>query len=165
MIRLDRDGNKRGGGLALYINDTLEFECMPEHLNHSNKDLEMLTVLVKPTHQKNFLISLIYIPPSADKIQAINIIESTNFVDKRHMRSVRIIAGDFNMDATGANKRQEESSLIKSLEGKLQLVQLIKKPTRVTLKNYSLIDLLFLSLSDTKNVLESDSWSTILVII
>lgn len=130
---------------------------MPDHLNYSDKDVEMLTVLVKPPHQRNFLISLVYIPPSADKTRAIGVIESLDFSDKRYRKAVRIIAGDFNMDAAGSSKRQRENALIKSVEGKLHLSQLIKKPTRITTTNSSLIDLLFLSIPDLNNVLKSES--------
>lgn len=157
LIRLDRKGDKRGGGLLIYINNTLDYECTPDCLNHSSKDIELLTVLIKPMHQKNFLVSLIYIPPSADKTLAIETLESLSFPDKKYERAVRIIAGDFNMDASGINNRHKESALIKSLEGKLKITQLIKKPTRVTTKNSSLIDLLFISVSNISNVMKSDS--------
>lgn len=63
LVRLDRMGGKRGGGLVLYINNVFNFECLPDKFNYSDPDLEMLTVLVKPPNQKNFLLSLIYVPP------------------------------------------------------------------------------------------------------
>lgn len=48
IVRSDRVLNKRGGGLVMYIHDTLEFERQPSHFNHSDKNLELLTVLLKP---------------------------------------------------------------------------------------------------------------------
>lgn len=63
LLRSDRKGNKRGGGLILYINDNLEFESLPDHLNFSNQDLEMLSVLIKPSHQKDFFYIFSLYPP------------------------------------------------------------------------------------------------------
>lgn len=84
-------------------------------------------------------------------------IKSLDLKEKKFQKAAGIIAGDFNLDAAGSSSRQKDGELLKSLEGKLHLDQLIRKPTRVTVKKSSLIDLLFLSINDIKNVFESDS--------
>lgn len=68
LVRLDRSYQKRGGGLICYINSSYDFERVQEENNHSSPDLEMLSVLIKPHNQRKFLVTTIYIPPTAKKI-------------------------------------------------------------------------------------------------
>lgn len=99
LVRLDRAYQKRGGGLMCYVNSNYDFENVQDECNHSSTDLEMLSVLVKPHHQRNFLVITIYIPPTAKKSHALNIVETNltrlinNYGDKLHL----IIGGDFNI--------------------------------------------------------------------
>lgn len=158
IVRLDRSVNKRGGGLLIYLHDALDFERLPMEFNHSDKNLELLTILLKPKNQINFLVSLVYIPPAADRNVALDIISSLDFSGiKDYRKAVRIIAGDFNMEYRGGKKRNMDCQLLKTFESRLGLTQLINKPTRILKESASLIDLIFTSNTAVSNISESAS--------
>lgn len=150
-VRLDRRTGKRGGGLIFYVNNTIKYDQVSDDLNSSDINLEMLTILIKPDHQRNFLVSLVYIPPSADKSLAIEQIKSTNKVIDG-TSSLRLIAGDFNMDYSAKTRRATENVLLRDLERSLGLTQMISSPTRVTTSTASIIDLIFFSTTHTDNI-------------
>lgn len=131
IVRHDRERGKRGGGLIFYIHNTINFERVSDDLNSSNSDLEMLTILVKPEHQRNFLVSLVYIPPSANKPLAIEGIKALS-LPTNDTPPLRLIAGDFNMEYLVTTKRTTESALLRNLERALGLTQMVKKATTVT---------------------------------
>lgn len=131
IVRHDRERGKRGGGLIFYIHNTINFERVSDDLNSSNSDLEMLTILVKPEHQRNFLVSLVYIPPSANKPLAIEGIKALS-LPTNDTPPLRLIAGDFNMEYLVTTKRTTESALLRNLERALGLTQMVKKATAVT---------------------------------
>lgn len=150
IVRQDRNTGKRGGGLILYIHNLIEFDLLSD-LNVLSHDLEMLTILIKLDHQRNFLVSLVYVPPSANKPLAIEIIKTT-MLDPCNNPPLRLVAGDYNMEYMENKKRNSEGVLLRSLEHALGLSQLVRQPTRVTTKSSSLIDLLFFSTSGTLNI-------------
>lgn len=63
----DRKQPKRGGGLLLYINDAIDYQPLWENLSSSDPDLEVLTAHITLPKQSNFLVSIVFIPPLADK--------------------------------------------------------------------------------------------------
>lgn len=137
----------------MYIHDNLEFERLPSDFNSSDKNLELLTILLKPKNQTNFIVSLVYIPPTADKEISINTITALDFSTKKiHRNAVRIVAGDFNMDFKAGNKRHKDCQLLKNFEQKVGMTQLIKERTRVSKNTASLIDLIFISNAEARNV-------------
>lgn len=117
----------------------------------------MLSILIKPAKQKNFLVSLVYIPPSSRKEIAVEKIISLKVVGTSLRNAVRLIGGDFNMEAALSGKREKERALLNSIECKLNLKQLIKKPTRITSKVSSLIGLIFISTAEINMVQNCDS--------
>lgn len=101
----------------MYIHNSLEFEQLPDQCHHSDKDLELLTVLVKLNNQRNFLVSLIYIAPTAENETSINLIKALDYPNKKAYRNaVRIIAGDFNMDYLSDKRQINEGQQLKCLE-------------------------------------------------
>lgn len=143
LVRYDRKQPKRGGGILFYINDAVDYQIPPANdMCLSDADLEVLTIIVKLPNQLDFVVSLVYIPPTADKSAALSKLKSTFELNTSH-KFIRIVAGDFNMDYSGRNKRSSEKSLLLDFERSTNLAQIIKTPTRVTNKTASLIDLIF----------------------
>lgn len=142
LVRHDRKLPKRGGGLLLYINDAASFELLPPDMSHSDIHLEALSINVILPKQTNFLVTLVYLPPSADKVNALSKLKQINTLASRY-KSIRILAGDFNMDLSGTNKRQKDKTLLLDFQRSVNLVQTIRKPTRITNNSSSLIDLIF----------------------
>jgi hypothetical protein len=136
LFRKDRK-QKRGGGVAIYIRDSLTF------LDRSQKitgyDIEMVLVeIVSNNYDSNLLVATLYRPPDAKSDYFDTIIDCLDscLSDDKDF----IILGDINynykIDETLA---KNPINLIENLFG---LSQLITKPTRVTNKSSSLIDVI-----------------------
>lgn len=144
LVRHDRKLSKRGGGLLLYINTAVDFTPMPENLSCSDGSLEALTTTVVLPKQRNFIITLVYIPPSADKTVALTKLKQINNLISLN-DAARVIAGDFNMDFSGNNKRHKDKAMLIDFQRSTNLAQTITLPTRTTNKTSSVIDLIFVS--------------------
>lgn len=150
IYRLERRTGKRGGGLVIYINKTVRSEVLEQDepsSTYSTSDIEMLTVLIKPEKQRNIILTVVYIPPSANKKVAVQELaarlERLNIKNKIY----QLVGGDFNIDS-GPKSSKNDSNLIKLFESKLNLKQLITIPTRTTVKSASIIDLIYVSDSE-----------------
>lgn len=102
MIRQDRNHltGKRGGGLCLYVKDSLTVENLD--LNVNNHNLELLGIKIVQPNQKDLIILLVYRPPTGeidyfcDKLKEI--------VQSLPNKDELIIMGDFNVDYLGKKK-------------------------------------------------------------
>lgn len=141
IIRLDRL-HKRGGGVALYLNNLYAYETMSDELNVSNEDVEVLTIKVFRRYQNDLYISVVYLPPKANMKNAIyclNKIAEAVTGDKRDW----ILSGDLNIDF---KKSTPNYRLINNFADRYTLTQLITKATRVTKNSATIIDHIYTSL-------------------
>lgn len=104
IIRSDRtqaDSNKiKGGGLALYVNDSWCNNMSIKH-QHCSPDVEVLCVNLRPIYLPreftNIFISLVYIPPNGNKEIAAEYVRNTeNNLANEKPDSLQIILGDIN---------------------------------------------------------------------
>ena len=99
-IRKDRL-HGRGGGLLMYISDYLTFKPRND-LSFLSETAESLCVEVDIPRAKNFIVCVVYRPPSSDVVRFLDDLESlmsiVNFSDK----SVCVM-GDFNIDLLSNN--------------------------------------------------------------
>lgn len=145
IVRADRKSKKRGGGLLWYINSNIDYETVNDDLNCSNGDIELLTVIVKPHKQRRFILSLTYLPPSGNRLNAFNKLEDTCMALEDD-NCYRVIGGDFNMEyGTGKSNSRNNQLIFSRFEAAFNLTQVITKPTRSTMKCKSIIDLIFTS--------------------
>ncbi len=128
--RKDRTSSK-GGGVVIYIK---------EHFRCSNLDLSMnlecvgLNVTLSPN--MNFNIVVLYNPPSHGKDFCNELNSLLSACDKCYEC---ILLGDFNINWMV----KSEKSKLKPLMEKFKYKQLVDKPTRITRKSGTLIDLIF----------------------
>ena len=151
-LRQDRDpslplNKKRGGGILVYVTSKLapyvtEFTKM----NTGTADLESLWLLLDPPNQKKILVGTVYRPSDGKVSIAIdslnNILSSFGAIE---VSAELIILGDFNIDYK--KTQSPEYKHLKEFERDFQLKQYIKKPTRITHKVKSTIDLIFSNLN------------------
>ena len=136
---------KKGGGICLYIKNTIPFETEWEgKVNCNNPNLEMLTVKLTIHNLRPFFVSAIYRPPSGSLLSfkqhmydLLNVITLSWKVDV-------FIGGDFNIDY---NRNNDNRKILREIEGTFGLAQLITKKTR-PLYNNSTIDLIFVNNPD-----------------
>ena len=103
LVRFDRseESNKsRGGGLAIYINEQwCSNICVKNEL--CTPDIEVLSLSLRPYYLPreftNIFLTLVYIPPDANKENAINILQqTTNRLSNNKPDALHIIMGDVN---------------------------------------------------------------------
>jgi hypothetical protein len=119
-FRCDRDDGRRGGGVCVYVNNCLQ--C--EDISHSYcvpAGIESVAVIMS---SMQILLVVIYIPPNVTVTQheAVNdyLVELFDSTSSSSPDLKLIVAGDLNQFPT------------KTLEGHLDLVQIIETPTRGT---------------------------------
>lgn len=102
LWRADREGTSKhhGGGVCAYVNERW---CKNVTIKDSkcNENIELLTIACRPFYlprEFNIVyITVVYIPPSADKTAAREtLLDSIHRSENAHPGSVRIILGDFN---------------------------------------------------------------------
>lgn len=134
LVRKDR--NRYGGGVVLYIRDSIPFserkDLVPDHL-------EMLCVEVSRPYNKSFLISTWYRPPNSDN----DIFDKyDSFLCKCDSENKELmVVGDLNCDVAKASPDLHTRRL-QFLCSLYQCDQLINEPTRVTQTSATLIDLI-----------------------
>lgn len=141
IIRLDRV-HKRGGGVALYLNNRYTYEVVNDELNVMNDDAEILTIKVNREYQNDLYITVTYLPPKANVKRAVGFLNKIADVvsgDKQEW----VMCGDLNIDF---KKNTPNYRLLTNFAEKYTLTQLITNATRVTKNSATIIDHIYTSL-------------------
>ena len=134
-----RDRNRHGGGVAMYIRNSLTFI---RRNDLETDDIESIWIEMKCKQRQPVIIGSIYRPPSSpidfiDKLG--DIIDNISCECKE-----TIVTGDFNYDVSGDDSSGASNPVI-SCFNLFQMLQLIHDPTRVSEFTNSTIDLIFTS--------------------
>ena len=151
LARHDRghNRNKKGGGVCIYIRDTIPFISVDEHNGLNDQHLEFVLVKLKPHMQKPINLFGIYRPPDGTQKECVaRLTLMVNQMDRAPTDTLLI--SDFNLNYK--NKKLFASSKLETLVTKFSLKQLIKENTRVTSTSASCFDLLF---TDIHNISDS----------
>ena len=148
-IRSDRKTGKKGGGLLMYIKESLfpYVEQLPNYTNSDDISEELWITLNKPGWKKT-IVGLVYRPPSGKADHFIQRMGDTLVslnADHNIMNKDMIVIGDFNIDF--AKTQNPLRTRLKGQMGDYGLQQLIKNPTRVTNNSKSTIDLIFTNIA------------------
>lgn len=129
---------KRGGGVALYIKNSLKYkvvECMSTTIDNL---MDCITVEICMEKQKNVIVSCVYRAPDS----SIEAFKDSMEVLFAKTQKVTFICGDFNIDLLNPNKHRMTDEFINTMYG-LSLYPLITKPSRITAHCATLIDNIF----------------------
>lgn len=136
------DRNRHGGGVAIFIKDTITYKVR-EDLNIFS--IECLWVEIQDKKSKSkILCAVFYRPPSSDKEYYEHIVDT---IDKATNEDAEVlIMGDFNYDY----KMDENlnSNPIKYIEDAFNVRQLVLEPTRVTTNTATTLDIILSSMYD-----------------
>ena len=128
-----RDRNKWGGGVALFIHESISNYCIRSDLMDNN--LESLSIQIKLGNFKPFIITSVYLlDVSVDVFREVESL--VRLLDKENKES--IIIGDTNCDLLTPSCNHTKH--LKTLMNNFGLTQLIKEPTRITVSTQTLID-------------------------
>ena len=135
---LRRDRNRNGGGVALYIRQSLNYVNRQDLSSHEG--LEILTVEIKKPKSRPFLLTTWYRPPDS-KVEIFDKFESYLLkLDEEDKESM--IVGDTNCNLLPQTPDRNAEHL-KFITETYQYIQLIDQPTRITTTTSTLIDHIF----------------------
>ena len=130
---LRRDGNRRGGGVLLYVR--IDLSILWTSFHHS---LELLFVDIR-LRQGNMLIGLFYHPPSAPVSIIDDLDAALSDFHPTRLSSAPLL-GDFNINLMSATPNINPRFLpMKDLAGTFNLTQVVTEPTKCTNDSSSLI--------------------------
>ena len=141
-----RDRDRNGGGVAVYLKDTL-LDKFTVREDVPKSFLELLCIEIKPVLAAPFLVMAWYRPPNATADTFDYLEESLQFLDREDKEI--ILLGDTNCDISAIysktghvtlNDIPAHSSQLLEIYNLFGLHQLIKSPSRETLTSTTLID-------------------------
>jgi hypothetical protein len=143
IIRLDRQGNRRAGGIALYLSSDIAFK---RRTDLEIFELELLFVEFK-IRNINFVCGVCYRPPNYSvhlNSEFINHLQ--NCLDKIRLsqNTFVVLLGDFNahFDEGSASTSSDFGAYLYRWMECNSLFQVIKEPTCVTSQSATLLDLI-----------------------
>ena len=141
--------HKKGGGVALYIANDLNYKIRNDLNFTDSSEYETLFVEIETTSKtKNNIVGLIYRPPDSNVYRFIdNLSKCIELITKD--RKPCYICGDFNLDLLNAASHNPTSDYLNTFYSG-SFYPLIDKPTRVTTKSATLIDNIFTNVLNTK---------------
>ena len=137
--------NRIGGGLSIYINDTLKYECTID--SPFNSTLESLVVKVKSGH-KDWAFCEFYRVPNGNLSQFNEYICEVLQILKKFDNVV--IACDQNLDLIKMGTHKETNKFYEKMLASMY-IPTINKPTRVTYTTSTLIDNVYLKMKKVNN--------------
>ena len=147
------DKNRHGGGVAIYIRETLNFE---HRVDFPTGNLEAICIEVKPKCGKPFFIVAWYRPP---KYESETLVEMETLLKALENEKKEIILiGDLNCNDLPADDKNMMIKQLRDLYRIYQLKQRIKEPTRSTLTSATMID--HFATNKHKLIIDSDVIAT-----
>ena len=142
MYRLDRVCRK-GGGVAIYVKNTLKHRLLNQMTYVVNDLLECLTIELTDQNNNKNIVTCIYRQPDSSIDDFINNIEKLF----RNKQGNTYICGDFNINLFNYDSNNQVNYFLDSIYS-LGLFPLITKPTRITSHSATLIDNIFTNIHD-----------------
>ena len=133
LKRFDR--NRHGGGVAVYIRETLNFE---HRIDFPMGNLETICIEVKPNCSKPFFVLAWYRPPKYET-ETLTEMETLLRAVESEKKEI-ILIGDLNCDDLPVEDRNMMIKNLRDLYRVYQMKQLIKEPTRSTVTSATIID-------------------------
>ena len=128
------DRNRHGGGVAMYIRDTLDYKLRDD----LDSDTECLWIDLKISSEMNMLLCCLYRPPSSNNAYYDNMLD---MLDKVSLENKEMcVLGDLNFNY--AIDETLCTNPVYHIENLYNMTQLILRPTRVTQRSTSLIDVI-----------------------
>ena len=139
---IDPENPKEAGGVCMYIKSDIQHDATElQHINLSNKDIELQCVKIDKPNNKRLVIVNCYRPPKGDKAKFVKTLqESMDLIP--HVKKIElIVTGDVNIDLLKPTETHA-ANLVDTLKP-YRLLQLIKEATRSDGKSSTLLDVIF----------------------
>ena len=120
--------SKRGGGVGLYIKNSLQHKYLPLLSKSIDNCAEIVTAEVKLRNGKTIIVCCIYRAPNTD-MTLLN--EHINLIFSKNSTKTVYLCGDFNVDLLQYDKHADTNHFVDQLFS-FGLHPLITRPTRIT---------------------------------
>ena len=130
-----------GGGVVLYIRESLQHKYLPEKSKCIENCAEILSVEITLEKDKKVTICCIYRAPNTNLDTLSVFMNNTIFRNNRN--KTIYVCGDFNVDLLQYDKHRDTNNFIDQLYS-LGLHPLITRPTRITSHSKTLIDNIYI---------------------
>ena len=147
MSHMERE-NRKGGGVAIYVSNSLDYRvinCMSVRINGV---MECVTVELCINKRKNIIVNCVYRTPGSDMQTFIDQIE-TVIKNVKNVKKSIFLCGDLNIDLLKYNDNTPTKNFVDMMFS-LGLYPLLDKPTRITDHSATLIDNIFTNELDSK---------------
>ena len=141
--------NGRGGGVAIYVNETLKYRRVESKCFSVDDCFECLTIEIIINGSKNVIIACMYRKPDS-QIEKFTC-ELDELFGEIKNNKVLYITGDFNIDLIKQDTHSQTKHFIDTIFG-MGLFPLITKPSRITNHSATLIDNIFTNNIHHKNI-------------
>ena len=131
--------NKRGGGVAIYVKESIKHNQVKELSKSIDNVLDFVAVEIELNNAKKINVCTLYRPPNTDIEQFNNEI---NEILKSFKRKTVYLCGDYNINLLNSESNMNTNAFI-DLMFSYGLRPLITKPTRITEFTSTLIDNIF----------------------
>ena len=135
--------NKKGVGVAIYVNVSIEFKVLQTMSVVIDDILECITVKLSISNRKNIIVSCIYRAPGTSVDIFTDQLELLITTVKNTSKTI-FLCGDFNIDLLKYNNNKGTQHFIDMLFS-LGIYPLIDKPSRITDSSATLIDNIFIN--------------------
>ena len=136
MIHLNRNNGRIGGGVCIYIHESIAFKERKD-LSISNNESEVLSIEIINT-TKNVVLSSVYRPPDSS-IKEFKTSLKPIFDDIQKSNKDLYLVGDFNINVLDYQNNTKVKDFV-NFSFQNSLIPLINKPTRVTRTSATAID-------------------------
>ena len=151
LYRADRElGNiitvnnkaKRGGGLALYVGSKFKGHAKQFVTGtRISENLEQLWLMLEKPNVRRIAVCMLYRPPSGNIQNALDELSDSIEQVQSIFEGEFVIMGDMNINYRDRHSKAFDN--LKEFERAHNFEQLIKDPTRITMKSKSTIDLIW----------------------
>ena len=136
--------NKRGGGVSIYIDDSLEFKIIDNLSNTMDNFLDILTIKICSNNSKDIILSGIYRSPTTEISKFTDYI--INNFNKYFNKYDILITGDFNINILKVIKDNNLNYFLDTFKS-IGLEPLISKASRFGKYSNTLIDNCFTNIN------------------
>lgn len=137
--------NKKGGGVALYVDNDLSCKIVDSLSTTTEGVLECLSVEITVLKSKNIIVSSLYRTPGS----CLDLFNKNADNLFGNLNKMHIVCGDFNINLLNPHNNMKTSDFITTMYSN-NLFPLITKPTRITADTATLIDNIFTNRPETQ---------------
>ena len=132
-----RNSGQKGGGIALYIHNSLNYK-IPKNKNMNNNDIEYLNIDIVNKTSKNVIISCIYRPPRGDAHNFLDEVKG-HIIKNKFQEKPLFLVSDLNINSLDYSRNTHVHDFF-NIVFENGIFPVINRPTRVTKSTATVID-------------------------